>query len=497
MNMSKKPPENISGESSEYSLRKEKTSQLRGVGTNPYSNSFKPSCPVAEAVSRAGTNTDDEIASFPRFRLAGRVLSKRSFGGAVFFDIADCSGKIQCYANKKEISPETFDILRKYVDSGDFVGVEGTLFRTKTGELTVKTENLAVLTKTLRPLPEKWHGLQQVETRFRKRYLDLIANPEVGNVFRLRSACISFIRRFLDGRGFLEVETPVLHPVAGGAAARPFVTRHNALGKDLFLRIAPELYLKRLVIGGMERVYEIGRVFRNEGVSTRHNPEFTMIEFYQAYADYEDMMALTEEMVSSLAAESDGSMKVGFEGGEIDFKTPWKRISVYDSLGEKYGEKIFSDNSFLFKVADSLGVGHGRIRGKALTGIFEETVASAIKDPTFVFGFPLEVSPLARASDSNPEIADRFELYVNGWEIANAFSELNDPEEQRKRFSAQAELKKKGDDEYHETDEDFLLALEHGMPPAAGAGIGIDRLVMVLSGSSSIREVLFFPHMRN
>lgn len=484
------------GESDEYGLRKEKAARLRDGGTDPYSNGFKPSRSIAETVSRAEGKTDEEIAAVPRFLSAGRVMSKRSFGRALFFDIADSSAKIQCYANKKETPERVFDTAGGYMDTGDFVGVEGTLFRTKTGELTIKTENLTILTKTLRPLPEKWHGLQQVETRFRKRYLDLIANPEVGKVFRLRSACISFIRRFLDERGFLEVETPVLHPVAGGAAARPFITRHNALGADLFLRIAPELYLKRLVIGGMERVYEVGRVFRNEGVSTRHNPEFTMIEFYQAYADYEDMMNLVEEMVSSFAAGAAGSAGVRFDGGEIDFSTPWKRISMYDSLKEKYGEKIFSDDSFLFRKAESLGVGHGGVRGKALCGIFEETVASGIRDPAFVFGFPLEVSPLARASDANPDVADRFELYVNGWEIANAFSELNDPEEQRKRFAAQAELKKKGDEESHETDEDFLAALEHGMPPTAGAGIGIDRLVMVLSGTSSIREVLLFPHMR-
>ncbi len=494
--MIKNPPDG-SGENDEYVLRKEKVSQLRGDGVNPYSNRFKPSASISEAVSRAEGKTDDELASLPCFSVAGRVLSKRSFGKAVFFDVADSSAKIQCYANRKETSGDGFEIVRKYMDSGDFVGVEGTLFRTRTGELTIKAQNFVMLAKTLRPLPEKWHGLKQVETRFRKRYLDLIANPKVRDIFLMRSACVSFIRRFLDGKGFLEVETPVLHPVAGGAAARPFITRHNALDTDLFLRIAPELYLKRLVIGGMERVYEMGRVFRNEGVSTRHNPEFTMIEFYQAYADYEDMMALIEEMISSLVAETKGAAKVDFDGGEIDFSTPWKRISIYDSLKEKYGERIFSDNPFLFKEADALGVGHGGIRGKALTGIFEETVASGIKDPAFVFGFPTDISPLARASDSNPEIADRFELYVNGWEIANAFSELNDPAEQRKRFSAQADMKSGGDEETHETDEDFLTALEHGMPPTAGAGIGIDRLVMILSGSLSIREVLFFPHMRN
>ncbi|QMU56328.1 MAG: lysine--tRNA ligase [Candidatus Mycalebacterium zealandia] len=494
--MSEKTPETEKNENDEYTLRKEKASQLRDGGLNPYSNTFKPSSSITEILSQAEGVSDDELGTVARFSIAGRVVSKRSFGSAVFFDVADSSAKIQCYANKKETSEEDFRVVGKYLDSGDFAGVEGVLFKTKTGELTVRVENIALLTKTLRPLPEKWHGLQQVETRFRKRYLDLIVNPSVKEIFRLRSECISFIRRFLDEQGFLEVETPVLHPIAGGAAARPFVTHHNALDIDLFLRIAPELYLKRLVIGGLDRVYEIGRVFRNEGVSTRHNPEFTMIEFYQAYADYGDMMELIEEMLSSCAQQVADGSKVEFDGSELDFSRPWKRISIYDSLREKYGEKIFSDASFLFNEADGLGVGHDGIKGKALTGIFEETIASKLKNPTFVFGFPLDVSPLARASDTNPEIADRFELYVNGWEIANAFSELNDPEEQKKRFSVQAEMKKKGDEESHETDEDFLVALEHGMPPTAGAGIGIDRLIMLLSNTVSIREVLFFPHMR-
>lgn len=494
--MSKKPPEMEKNENDEYILRKKKTSQLRGGGVNPYLNSFKPSSSIVEILSQAGGRTDGELCAILRFSIAGRVVAKRSFGRAVFFDVGDSSAKIQCYANKKETSASGFEIASKYLDLGDFAGIEGVLFKTRTGELTVRAENVVMLTKTLRPLPEKWHGLRQVETRFRKRYLDLIVNSQVKEIFRLRSAFISFIRRFLDERDFLEVETPVLHPIAGGAAARPFVTRHNALNMELFLRIAPELYLKRLVIGGLERIYEIGRVFRNEGVSTRHNPEFTMIEFYQAYADYGDMMCLIEEMLFSFVQHTAGGAKVKFEGGELDFSRPWKKISIYDSLGEKYDEKIFSDDSFLFKEADGLGVRHEGTRGKALTGIFEETVASKLKNPTFVFGFPLDVSPLARASDTNPEIADRFELYINGWEIANAFSELNDPEEQRKRFSAQAEMKRKGNEESHEADEDFLVALEHGMPPTAGAGIGIDRLVMLLSDSASIREVLFFPHMR-
>ncbi|MCY3972970.1 MAG: lysine--tRNA ligase [Candidatus Dadabacteria bacterium] len=487
--MSDKPQETGGGESSEYTLRKRKAGEIRSGGANPYSNTFKPSVLIENVLSADGEKPE-------KFSIAGRVLSKRSFGKSVFFDVADSSGKIQCYASKSDTSENGFETVQKHLDTGDFAGVEGSVFTTRTGELTVKAEDAALLTKALRPLPEKWHGLKQVETRFRKRYLDLIANPGVKETFVLRSACIRFIRKFLDERGFLEVETPVLHPVAGGAAARPFVTRHNALGMDLFLRVAPELYLKRLVIGGLERVYEIGRVFRNEGVSTRHNPEFTMVEFYQAYADYGDMMAIMEEMLSALVSAVSGGMKISFDGNELDFTPPWKRIDIHDSLREKYGEGILSDDAALFKEADALGVGHDNVRGKAIAGIFEETVAAKLKDPAFVFGFPLDVSPLARASDSRPEIADRFELYVNGWEIANAFSELNDPEEQRKRFEAQAERKREGDDESHDTDEDFLAALEHGMPPTAGAGIGIDRLVMLLTGSTSIREVLFFPHMR-
>ena len=485
--MSQKPQETGSGENSEYAIRKKKISEIRSSGSNPYSNIFKPSVSIEKALAeQSGGN----------FSIGGRVLSKRSFGKSVFFDIADTSAKIQCYASKSDTSEEGFETVRGNVDVGDFVGVTGSVFTTKTGELTVKAASVLLLTKALRPLPEKWHGLQQVETRFRKRYLDLIANPDVKRTFVLRSRCISFIRNFLDARDFLEVETPVLHPIAGGAAARPFITHHNALDMDLFLRVAPELYLKRLVIGGFERVYEIGRVFRNEGVSTRHNPEFTMIEFYQSYADYTDMMNLIEKMVSSLVNEVCGGPKVDFDGANLDFSTPWRRIDIHDSLRETYGDKIFSDNSFLFGEADSLGVQHDGVRGKALTGIFEETVAAQVKDPAFVFGFPLDVSPLARASDTNPDIADRFELYVNGWEIANAFSELNDPEEQRRRFKVQDERKRGGDEESHDTDEDFLTALEHGMPPTAGAGIGIDRLIMLLSGSTSIREVIFFPHMR-
>ena len=360
----------------------------------------------------------------------------------------------------------------------------------------MRVRELFFLTKALRPLPEKWHGLQDVETRYRQRYLDLIANQRTREIFRTRSKVINLIRRFLDERDFLEVETPVLHPIAGGATAKPFLTHHNALDMDLYLRIAPELYLKRLVVGGLERVYELGRTFRNEGVSTKHNPEFTMIEFYRAYATYEDLMDLIEELVCYVVENTVGDMLIEYEDKKIDFKRPWKRINIYDALREKFGSEITKDDQFLFAKADSMGINHNGIKGKALTEIFEALFEDTLLNPTFVYGFPLDVSPLARKNDDDPEVVDRFELYIYGREIANAFSELNDPIDQKKRFTDQVEMKKKGEDEYHEMDNDYVSALEYGMPPTAGAGIGIDRLVMLLTNSSSIREVIFFPHLR-
>ena len=484
-------------EDKQFELRKSKLEELRRMGVDPYSNGFSPEHVTGRVASLYSGMSDEELEEVERvFSLAGRIVSKRDFGKSAFFHLADRAGRIQGFIQKDSVDERTFTLFRKLLDIGDFAGVRGTLFRTRTGELTIRVRELFLLTKTLRPLPEKWHGLQDVETRYRQRYLDLIANERTVEIFRTRSRAVSLVRDFLDGRDFLEVETPVLHPVAGGAAARPFVTHHNALDMDLYLRIAPELYLKRLVVGGLERVYELGRTFRNEGVSTKHNPEFTMVEFYQAYATYEDLMETVEELVCHVVEGAAGSTRIEYEGRTVDFKRPWRRIDMHDALGEKFGPEITADDRALFALADSMGVRHNGIRGKAITEIFEAVFGGDLVDPVFVFGFPLDVSPLARKNDADPRVADRFELYVCGREIANAFSELNDPADQKNRFLAQMDMKKAGEVESHEMDGDYVSALEYGMPPAAGAGIGIDRLVMLLTGSSSIREVIFFPHLK-
>lgn len=482
----------------QFELRKSKLEELRKMGVDPYANDFSPehtAARLAEDYSDASAEELEGVAAV--FSLAGRIVSKRDFGKSAFFHLADRTGAIQCFIRKDSVDERTFSLFRKLVDIGDFAGVRGHLFRTRTGELSVKVREFRILTKTMRPLPEKWHGLQDVETRYRQRYLDLIANESTRNVFRTRSKVINLIRSFFDRRDFLEVETPILHPVAGGAAARPFVTHHNALDMDLYMRIAPELYLKRLVVGGLERVYEIGRVFRNEGVSTKHNPEFTMIEFYQAYATYESLMDLVEELVCHVVENTVGGMEVEYEGKTLNFGRPWKRINIHDVLKEKFGPEITGDDKVLFARAEDMGIKHNGIRGKAITEIFETIHSESLIDPAFVYGFPLDVSPLARKNDADPLVTDRFELYIYGREIANAFSELNDPADQKNRFLQQLEMKKTGEEEYHEMDADYVSALEYGMPPTAGAGIGVDRLVMLLTGSSSIREVIFFPHLKS
>lgn len=483
-------------EDKQFELRKSKLKELREMGIDPYANDFTPEHTTWELLSLHASKSPEELEDMEQFfSLAGRIVSKRDFGKSAFFHLSDRTGRIQGFIQKNSIDEKTFTLFRKLLDVGDFAGVRGELFKTRTGELTLRVKELFFLTKALRPLPEKWHGLQDVETRYRQRYLDLIANQRTREIFQTRSKVINLIRRFLDERDFLEVETPVLHPIAGGATAKPFVTHHNALDMDLYLRIAPELYLKRLVVGGLERVYELGRTFRNEGVSTRHNPEFTMIEFYQAYATYEDLMDLIEELVCCVVDNIVGDTLVEYEDKKIDFRKPWKRINIYEALREKFGSKI-TEEEFLFAEADSMGINHNGIKGKALTQIFEMLFEDTLVNPTFVYGFPLDVSPLARKNDDDPEVVDRFELYIYGREIANAFSELNDPIDQKQRFTDQVEMKKKGEDEYHEMDNDYVSALEYGMPPTAGAGIGIDRLVMLLTNSSSIREVIFFPHLR-
>ncbi|MFI5322843.1 MAG: lysine--tRNA ligase [Thermodesulfobacteriota bacterium] len=481
----------------QFEQRKEKLNELRELGVNPYANGYKPAHLAGELLSKFGHKPPEEFEGMnEEFSLAGRVMALRDFGKSVFFHIADRTGRIQGYMKTDVIGEDKHRFFKRYVDLGDFIGISGNLFKTRTGELTVNVKDFVLLTKTLHPLPEKWHGLKDVEVRYRQRYLDLISNSEVKEIFLTRSRIIKLIRKFLDERDFIEVETPILHPIAGGAAARPFETHHNALDMNLFLRIAPELYLKRLVVGGLERVYEIGRTFRNEGVSTQHNPEFTMIELYQSYATYEDLMEMIEELICYLALEIKGSLVFDYGGTGINMTRPWKRINIIESLGQVLGKEVISDVNRLFEKADSLGVDHKGIRGKAIVEIFELLMGEELMNPTFVYGFPLDVSPLARKNESAPDITDRFELYIYGREIANAFSELNDPIDQQERFRSQLDLKLKGEEEVHEMDADFVTALEHGMPPTAGAGIGIDRLVMLFTNSPSIREVIFFPHLR-
>lgn len=414
--------------------------------------------------------------------------------------IQDRTGKIQIYIQQQILGEERYKKLMNVLETGDIIGVEGTLFRTRTGEFTIKVTYARILVKSLLPLPEKWHGLQDVEIRYRQRYLDLISNPDVREIFIKRTKIIKKIREFLDGLGFIEVETPMMHTIPGGAAARPFKTHHNALGIDLYLRIAPELYLKRLVVGGFERVYEINRNFRNEGVSTMHNPEFTMLEFYLSYATYEDLMDLTERMIKELAKDVNGSPIIRFNNHEINLDLKWERISFYEAV-EKYSgikRSDFGDLNFLRKKVEELGgkVLKGWGAGKLLLEIFERTVEEKLINPTFIYKYPLEVSPLARRNDNDPSMVDRFELYIGGMEIANAFSELNDPMDQRKRFEEQVRAKAEGDEEAQEMDTDYIRALEYGLPPTAGEGIGIDRLVMLLTGSRSIREVILFPLLR-
>ena len=480
--------------------RRAKLSDLRARG-NAYPNDFRRDSLAGELHARYGDANDDILEANPvRVAVAGRMIAQRIMGRASFARIRDMSGDIQLYVQRDTVGDETYKAFKSW-DLGDILGAEGTLFRTKTGELSVKVEALRLLTKSLRPLPEKYHGLSDQEIRYRQRYLDLIVNEGARRVFRLRSAIVDHIRRFLNERGFLEVETPMMQPIPGGAVARPFVTHHNALGMNLYLRIAPELYLKRLVVGGFEKVYEINRNFRNEGLSTRHNPEFTMLEFYQAYTDYHGLMDLTEVLLRDMARELLGTTGLVYQGRECDLGAPFKRMTVVEAVlhhNPDIEREQLNDLATARSLAERLGLaikpdyGLGRIQME----IFEETVEHKLIDPTFVTAFPTEVSPLARRNDDNPEVTDRFELFVAGREIANGFSELNDPEDQAERFRKQVEAKEAGDQEAMHFDADYIRALEYGLPPTAGEGIGIDRLVMLFTDSPSIRDVLLFPHMR-
>ncbi len=483
------------GEEEIVALRTAKLERLRSRGIDPYPARFLPSHTTQQAVDLLeGRNECPDPVT-----LAGRVTAMRHMGKATFIDLHDSSGRIQTYVKEDTVGPESYETLRD-LDLGDFLGVRGPLFYTKTGEPTVQVQQLTVLAKALRPPPEKWHGLQDVEVRYRQRYLDLVANPQVREAFLARSRIISAIRRFLDGRGFLEVETPVLQPAAGGAAARPFVTYHNALDRQLYLRIALELYLKRLVIGGYDRVYEIGRIFRNESVSAKWNPEFTMLESYQAYADYNDVMDMVEEMVATVAREVLGTTTVAHGDTEIDFAPPWPRITLRDAI-KQYTDIDFEEHpdvESMQEAAASCGVAVDEKwgRGKLIDELLSAKVEPNLIQPTYLLDYPLELSPLAKRKPDNPRLVERFELFIAGREVGNAYSELNDPLEQRERMLRQARLRAAGDEEVELADEEFLIALEHGMPPCGGLGIGVDRLVMALTGQPSIREVILFPHLR-
>lgn len=481
-------------------VRRQKLKKLKELGIPPYPNDFKPTHLSSEIFSDYSSFTDEQLSALTTsFSLAGRIMAIRSFGKASFFHLQDRQGRLQVYVRLDRVGEEGYRLFQS-LDIGDVVGVWGRLFRTKTKELTLEVQGLRLVCKCLRPLPEKWHGLADVEVRYRQRYLDLMVNREVKGLFERRSRIIRLIRRFFEEKDYLEVETPMMQQIPGGAAARPFITHHNALDLDLYLRVAPELFLKRLLVGGIERVFELNRNFRNEGISVRHNPEFTMLEFYQAYATYEDLMVLTEELFATIANELLGSFKVNSGEHTIDLQPPWTRISLIEAI-EQYGKAKREDLASLDGLSDfarrmDLAIDPGLSYGYLLVEVFERIVEPLLIQPTFVVGYPLEVSPLARKNDANPALVDRFELYVGGRELANAFSELNDPLDQRERFLKQVEARQAGDDLAGAMDEDYVRALEYGMPPAAGEGIGIDRLVMLFTGSPSIRDVILFPLLR-
>jgi lysyl-tRNA synthetase class 2 len=489
--------------------RLKKLDQLRSLGIDPFGGKFEVQDRAGDLIARYGTATKDALEQKPvTTTIAGRVTALRWFGRAAFASLQDGIDAIQVYFKKDVLGEQGF-ALAELLDIGDWIGVSGRLFRTKTNELTVEVKHLTLLCKALRPLPEKWHGLTDVETRYRQRYVDLIANPEVKRIFLTRGRIIQAIRTFLVGKGFLEVETPMMHQIPGGATARPFVTHHNTLGIDLYLRVAPELYLKRLIVGGLNRVYEINRNFRNEGISTIHNPEFTMLEFYMAYADYTDLMPLTEELIGDLVetVHGKGTQTIPYRLNPnedttttLSFARPWKRLTYRDAIAERLGSTTeqITDPAYVLSQAKKhrCDVKGGESYWQLMVLLFGQVVEPTLIQPTFITDFPVEISPLAKRKARDKELTDRFELYIATREIANAFSELNDPLDQRKRFEAQMAERAKGDLEAQRLDDDFLRALEHGMPPTAGEGIGIDRLVMLLTNQTSIRDVILFPQLR-
>jgi lysyl-tRNA synthetase class 2 len=479
--------------------RRAKLAKLRERGI-AFPNDFRRDALAADILTAYGGKSGEALDAVPvRIRVAGRMRTKHVMKKSSFAKLEDSSGMIQIFMQPSALG-EVYDEF-KHWDLGDIVGAEGTLFRTKTGELSVRAERLVLLTKSLRPLPDKWHGIADTELRYRRRYVDLIMNEESRRVFETRSRIVRYLRAFLDARGFLEVETPMLHPIPGGAAARPFKTHHNALDADMYLRIAPELYLKRLTVGGFERVYEINRNFRNEGVSTQHNPEFTMLELYQAYADFSDLMEMIETLCQGLADTLAGSRKLTYQGIDIDFSHSFARRSIEDIIvanNPDLDPMSLRDASYLRRVCEQMNIPHkaGDGAGKLQIEIFERTGEHTLVQPTFAYGYPAEVSPLSRRNDADPFITDRWEFFVGGRELANGFSELNDAEDQAQRFKDQVERKEAGDEEAMYYDADYVRALEYGMPPAAGLGLGVDRLVMLYTNSASIRDVLLFPHMR-
>jgi lysyl-tRNA synthetase class 2 len=482
-------------------VRRDKMNELRENGIDPFGSRFERTHQSGELLDLYDELTKEELEEKEiQVTIAGRMMTKRGKGKAGFAHIQDLAGQIQIYVRKDRVGEEEYEIF-KTADLGDIVGVTGTVFKTKVGELSVKADTFTLLTKALRPLPDKYHGLKDVEQRYRQRYLDLIVNPESKETFIARSKIIQSMRRYLDDHGYLEVETPTMHSIPGGASARPFITHHNALDMPLYMRIAIELHLKRLIVGGLEKVYEIGRVFRNEGVSTRHNPEFTMIELYEAYADYNDIMSLTENVIAHVAKEVTGSTTVQYGDYEVDLKPEWKRIHMVDAVKEVTG--VDFKNEMTIEEARELAKTHGieitnsMSIGHIINEFFEQKVEETLIQPTFIYGHPVEISPLAKKNPEDPRFTDRFELFIVSREHANAFTELNDPIDQRERFEAQLKEREEGNDEAHLMDEDFVEALEYGMPPTGGLGIGIDRLVMLLTNSPSIRDVLLFPQMRH
>lgn len=472
--------------------------ELKREGIDPFGHSFNRTYKIKDLIEE---NKDLQVGECGKEKasVAGRLMALRTHGKAIFANIEDVSGRIQIYIKSNKVGEDAFKLFSK-IGVGDILGVSGLIFRTRTGEVTVFVEEFSLLCKSVRSLPEKWHGLKDVEIRYRKRYLDLIVNPLVREIFIKRGKVIQSIRNFLDNRGFLEVQTPIMQPIPGGATARPFITHHNTLHRDLYLRIATELYLKRLIVGGLEKVYELGCDFRNEGISTKHNPEFTMLELYEAYGDYHSMMTITEELVAYVIKDVLGGLEVEYQGNKINFTPPWKRISMYKAIEEVSGidmKKIFEKDFDKIIKKHDLNI-KGKInRGEITNELFEKYVEPTLIQPTFIYDYPLEISPLSKQKKDNPELVERFELFVNSMELANAFTELNDPEEQKRRFEEQVAKRKAGDMESHFMDEDYIEALEYGMPPTGGLGIGIDRLIMLLTDSDSIKEVILFPQLKS